>query len=228
MPIRSTLTLALILAGTICSGALVRAAPASAANLDDIFAPGSMHGDVPIEPRDLVPQPVPVKPGPGSAKRPLVTLRPSAPVVPVGSPISFEVGSSVNGFGHIYVLSPSGRVQVWVENMPISAGQRLAFPTGRMGIRAAAPAGREELMLIVTRHRIDGFLGYDTASTPRELSYEPHAFKRALTAMFIDRPHREWGYARISVQVVDHSASEPPWGWGAGGSNAWADRWEAE
>ena len=228
MPIRSTFTLALILAGIICGVAFVRAAPAGAADLDDIFSPGSMRGEVPVEPRDLVPQPVPVKPGSGPAKRPLVTLRPSAPVVAVGAPISFEVGSSVKGFGHIYVIGASGRVQVWVENMPISAGQRLVFPTGRMGIRAAAPAGREELILIVTRHRIDGFLGFDTTSTPRELSYEPHAFKRALTEMFIDRPHREWGYARTSVQVVDRSASESPWGWGAGGSNAWADRWEAE
>jgi hypothetical protein len=217
-----------ILAGITCGAALVRVAPAGAADLEDLFSPGWMRGEVPVEPRDLAPDPVPARPGPGPAKRPLVMLRPSAPVVAVGAPISFEVGSSVNGFGHIYVISPSGRVQVWVENMPISAGQRLVFPTGRMGIRAAAPAGREELILIVTRRRIDGFLGLDTTSSPRELSLEPHAFKRALTEMFIDRPHREWGYARTSVQVVDRSNSDSAWGWGAGGSNAWADRWEAE
>jgi uncharacterized protein DUF4384 len=228
MPTRSTLTLALVLAGIICGAALVRVAHAGAADLEDLFAPGWMRGEVPVEPRDLVPDPGPARPGHGPAKRPLVTLRPSAPVVAVGAPISFEVGSSVNGFGHIYVISPSGRVQVWVENMPISAGQRLVFPTGRMGIRAAPPEGREELILIVTRRRIDGFLGLDTTSSPRELSLEPHAFKRALTEMFIDRPHREWGYARTSVQVVDRSNSDSPWRWGAGGSNAWADRWETE
>ncbi len=226
MPIRNTL--ALILAVTICSGALVRAAPAGAADLDDVFSLGSMRDAVPVEPRDLVPQPVPVKPGSGPSKRPLVTLRPSAPAVAVGSPISFEVSSSVNGFGHIYVIGASGRVQVWMENVPISAGQRLVFPTGRIGIRAAAPAGREEVVLIVTRHRTDGFLGYDTTNTPRELSYDPHAFKRALTAKFIDRPNREWGYARASVQVIDHSTADGTWGWGAGGSDPWAGQWEAE
>jgi hypothetical protein len=152
--------------------------------------------------------------------------------VPVGAPVSFEVSSSINGFGHIYVLSASGRVQVWMENVPIAAGQRLRFPVGGQGIEAAAPAGREDLMLIVTRDRIDGFIGSEATRTPRLLDYSHEAFKRALTAKFADLPHRHWGYARASVQVIERSATAPSWGWATGGaqrpSDLWAEQWETD
>ncbi|MBO0763769.1 MAG: hypothetical protein J2P50_04145 [Hyphomicrobiaceae bacterium] len=179
--------------------------------------------------RDLRPAPskteVPVE-------RPLVTLRPSASVVPVGTPVGFEVYSSINGFGHIYVLSASGRVQVWMENVPIAAGQRLTFPIGGPPIEAAAPAGREDLMLIVTRDRIDGFIGYAATRTPHLLDYSHRTFKRALTAKFIDLPHHQWGYARTSIQVVERSPSAPSWGWATGGpqrpTDLWAGQWETD
>jgi len=179
--------------------------------------------DEQAEPRDLTPAP---KPGYGQVKRPSVTFRPSSAVVPVGGWINFEVGSSISGFGHIYVLSASGRVQVWVENMPIAAGRRSLFPTGAIGIRAAAPAGREDLLLIVTKNRIDGFLGSGITSMPRVLGHDHQAFKEALTAKFINLPRREWGYARTAVQVVDQAVRGPAWGWGT--SDRWAGQWETE
>jgi hypothetical protein len=221
MPIRNSRTIALALAGALAAGGLVPSARATEAG----GAPAP-EADV----RDL--RPAPSKPG-GAGQRPVVTLRPSSPVVPVGAPISFEVGSSVNGFGHIYVLSASGRVQVWMENVPISSGRRLLFPAGAAGIEAVAPAGREELMLIVTRDRIDGFLGYEGTRIPRLIDYDQRAFKRALTEKFVDLPHRQWGYARTSVQVVERSASAPPyWGWPKGGtqppSDTWAGQWETD
>jgi hypothetical protein len=229
MPIRTTFTIALTLAGAvIASGGAF--APAEAGDRDatrDLKSGWDTARDERIEQRDLVPGPAPIRPGAGAARRPAVTLRPSSPVVAVGAPISFQVSSSVSGFGHIYVLSASGRVQVWMENVPIPAGQRLLFPTGGMGIRAAAPAGREDLMLVVTRNRIDGFFGYETTHSPRVLEYSPHAFKQALTAKFVDRPNREWGYARTSVQVVDRSTQGPAWGstWGWSPSDL---QWEME
>jgi hypothetical protein len=223
MPIRQrpTLALALAMAGALAAGALP--GPANAADLDG----ASLHM---ADMRDL--RPAPSKPVGGAVRRPLVTLHPSAPVVAVGAPVSFEVSSSINGFGHIYVLSASGRVQVWMENVPITAGQRLRFPVGGQSIEAAGPTGREDLMLIVTRDRIDGFIGYEATRTPRLLDYSHEAFKRALTAKFVDLPHRQWGYARTSVQVVERSAPALSWGWATGGaqppSDLWAEQWETD
>jgi hypothetical protein len=222
MPIRQSLAFTLAVAGALAASDL--ATSASAADLDGV---SQQTADM----RDL--RPAPSKPGGGPIERPLVALRPSAPVVPVGAPVSFEVYSSIKGFGHIYVLSASGRVQVWMENVPIAAGQRLTFPIGGPGIEAAAPAGREDLMLVVTRERIDGFIGYEATRTPRLLDYSPAAFKRALTTKFIDLPHRQWGYARTSVQVVERSPVAPSWGWATGGDQQrppepWAGQWETD
>jgi hypothetical protein len=215
-PIRHSFALTVALTGAVaCGGPL---APAQAA-------------DARADTRDL--RPTPARPT-VHAKRPEVALRPSTSVVPIGAPVTFEVSSSVNGFGHLYVLSASGRVQVWLENAPITAGQRLVFPIGETGIKAAAPAGREDLMLIVTRDRIDGFFGYDGTSVPRLLDYSQVAFKRKLTERFLDLPHHQWAYARTPVQVVERLASGTGSGWGLGAgsdngpSNLWAGQWEKD
>jgi Domain of unknown function (DUF4384) len=207
MPIRNPLACTLTLAGAIACASLL--APAEATDTSR-----NLEADT----RDL--RPTPVRPG-GPARRPEVTLRPSASVVPVGAPVTFEVSSSVDGFGHIYVVSASGRVQVWLENVPIAAGRRLAFPIGDMAIKAAAPPGREDLVLIVTRDRIDGFFGYEGTDVPRALEYSPAAFKRKVTAKIIDLPPKEWGYARTSVKVVDRLGSG--WGLGSGSGHPRAD-----
>jgi len=221
MPIRHPFSLALALAGAIACGGLLAAADAAE-------VPGP-NADM----RDL--RPTPTKPAAVQVKRPEVTLRPSAGVVAVGAPVTFEVSSSVNGFGHLYVLSASGRVQVWLENASIAAGQRLVFPTGEMGIKAAAPTGREDLMLIVTRDRINGFFGYEGTNVPRVLDYSQAAFKKRLTERFADMPHAQWGYARTSVDVVERLASSSGWGVGAGSgsvgnapANLWAGQWEQD
>jgi hypothetical protein len=216
MPIRATPAIAIALAGVLAAGVPFDAA--RAADLDDPEIGGP-------DMRDLRPA-APPKHGTGASQRPLVSLRPSSTVVPVGAPVSFEVGSSVNGFGHLYIVSASGRVQVWMENAPIAAGQRLAFPAGGPGIEAAAPAGREDLMLIVTRDRIDGFFGYEGTRTPRLVDYRPEAFKRELSAKLGDMPHRQWGYARASVQVVGRTAAAPAWGWDTGAPKGSPDLWD--
>jgi hypothetical protein len=213
MPIHARCALALALSAAIaCPGAFL---PALAA-------------DIPVEPRDLVADLPPGKPAP-AGKRPAVTLRPTSSVVAVGSPLGFEIGTSIGGYGHIYVLSASGRVLVWMENVPIAASKRLVFPTGPVGIKAAAPAGREEIMLIVTRGRIDGFLGHQATRVPRQLTYDHPDFKEALNAKFVDRPAHEWGYARATVEVVERAPQGPAWGWGGGqAANPWGGQWETE
>jgi Domain of unknown function (DUF4384) len=217
MPIRHPFILTVAVAGAIGCATLLAPASATAAS------GGEADG------RDLTP--TPTRPG-AVAKRPEVTLRPSEPVVPIGAPVTFEVSSSVNGFGHLYVLSASGRVQVWLENAPIGAGQRLIFPIGETAIKAAAPAGREDLMLIVTKDRIDGFFGYEGTDVPRLLDYSHATFKKKVKAKLVDLPRQRWGYARTSVKVVEPFATGS--GWGLGGSsgdvpsNLWAGQWEED
>jgi len=200
MPVRNIVACTVILAGTLaCSGL---AAPSYAdeplGNLRPAF---DFKDDEKGGTRDLRPTPD----GPRAA-RPRVTLRPSSPVVRVGAPINFELGSSVDGFAHVYVVSASGRVQVWMENMPIAAGQQNLFPT-RGQITAAPPAGSDDIVLVVTRERIKGFLGFGSTRTPRDLNYDPVAFKDAVRQRFEDLPRRDWGYARTLVQVVNRVGS---------------------
>jgi hypothetical protein len=214
MPIRRNLATTLTIAGAIACGAAFQAQAESV---------GLVHLAQAKE-RDLRP----VSSYQGEA-RPKVTLIPNMTVVPIGGWINFRVSSSVSGYGHLYVMSASGRAQVWMENVPIVAGQRLVFPIGSLGIRASAPAGREDLMLIVTRQRIDGFFGYDTTRTPRVVDHDHQSFKQALTSRFVDMQRRQWGFARTSVRVVNRaSPAGPTWGWGQTQPDYWAGQWDAD
>jgi hypothetical protein len=213
MPSRSSLAMTLTLAGAIACGVAIQARAES---------PGFIHLAQAKKERDLVPVP-----SYKDEARPRVVLIPNTAVVPIGGWISFRISSSASGYGHLYVMSASGRAQVWMENVPIVAGQRLVFPVGGTGIRAAAPAGREDLMLIVTRQRINGFFGYQTTRTPTVVAHDHQSFKQALTAKFINLPRPLWGFARTSVRVVDRtSPTGPTWGWGKADDNYWAGQWE--
>jgi hypothetical protein len=212
MPIRSNFTMALTLTGAIACGLAIQARAES---------PGLIHLAQAKE-RDLAPVP-------SGKGRPKVTLTPSSKVVPIGGWVNFRVSSSVSGYGHIYVLSASGKAQVWMENVPIAGGQRLTFPIGRVGVRAAPPTGREDLLLIVTRTRIDGFFGYDTTRTPSTVDYSHKSFKRALERKFEDMPKHLWSSSLTSVRVVDRSApTGPSWGWGTAGPNYWEGELETD
>lgn len=212
MLVRNVFACTMILAGALaCSGLPVPSSHAAepSARPQPAF---DFKDDEPAT-RDL--RPTPGGPGYKNA-RPRVTLRPSSPVVRIGAPINFELGSSVDGFAHIYVVSASGRVQVWMENVPIPAGRHKVFPT-RGQITAAPPAGRDDIVLVVTRERIKGFLGHGPTRTPRDLDYDPASFKLAVREKFEDLPRRNWGYARALVQVVNRVGSAGSvWDWESG------------
>lgn len=214
MPIRSNFAMALTLTGVIVCGFVFQARAESPA-----YIHLAQYDDDDDDDGDGVKQ------RPGQYKgRPRVSLTPNAKVVPIGGWINFRLSSSVTGYGHIYVMSASGRAQVWMENVPIAGGQRLVFPIGRLGIKAEPPAGREDLMFIVTRKRIKGFFGYETTRTPAVVDHDHKSFKAALTARFIKMPKRLWNFARTSVRVVDRTG--PTWGWGKAGPNYWDGQFE--
>ncbi len=211
MPVRNIACTMILASAFACSGlpASLACAAEPSAGLHPVF---DFKDEAPLT-RDL-------RPGPGTPghqkARPHVTLRPSSPVVRIGAPIDFELGSDVDGFAHIYVVSASGRVQVWMENAPITAGQQTVFPT-RGQITAAAPAGRDDIVLVVTRERIKGFLGYGPIRTPRDLDYDPSSFKQAVRERFEELPRRDWGHARALVQVVKRTRpAGSAWDWDSG------------
>lgn len=214
MPVSKAFICTMMFAGALAFGSLAvtsnaaeRASPAPDAKWQPVFdldfnddADDRERADT----RDL-------RPGPGaSGARPRVTLRPSSSVVRVGTPINFELGSNVNGYAHLYVVSASGRVQVWMENVPIARGEHLLFPA-RGSITAAPPTGRDDIAFIVTRNRINGFVGRGTTRTPRDLAYDAVEFKRAVRDRFEDLPRRDWGYARTLVRVVNRTRPDGGW-----------------
>jgi hypothetical protein len=200
MPIRHIFA-STVLAGVLACGGLTvspsHAAESSAnqPNLRHSVFQFDDDNDDRAQTRDL--RPTPGRPG----VRPRVTLRPSSPVVRIGRPVSFEVSTNVSGYAHMYVVSASGRAQVWLENVPISAGRNIRFPVNG-SITAAPPVGQDDIVLIVTRDRVNGFLGWGTTRAPRVLGYNPGAFKEAVRERFEDLPRRDWSYDRTVVRVV--------------------------
>jgi Domain of unknown function (DUF4384) len=145
----------------------------------------------------------------GQARRPKVSLIPNAEVVRIGDTISFSVRSSIDGYGHLYVLSASGRVQLWVENSPIEAGRTVMFPSGAMGVRASAPAGRDQIVLVVTKNRMKGFAGRETTLSPQRLDLDHAEFKQALDAKLGSLPKRSWAAEGATVRVVEGRSTRP-------------------
>jgi hypothetical protein len=169
--------------------------------------------------RDLLPPPR--KPTAVLFKeRPRVSVQPTSHVVQIESPIELEVRSSANGFAHLYVMSASGRTQLWMENVPIAGGQLLRFPTAGLSIVAAGPTGEDEVILLVTRKRIDGFLGRKTTRMPQLIGLGHEDFLQTLEEQMSALPRGEWNMARTSVEVVKSS------GFGATWSSMWPWNWQ--
>jgi hypothetical protein len=154
-------------------------------------------------------------------ERPRVSVRPTSQVVPIGFPIELEARSGANGFAHLYVMSASGRVQLWMENVPIAGGQRLRFPTRGASIVATGPTGEDEIIFIVTRKRIYGFLGRKTTWTAQLIGIGHEDFRQALEEQISALPRAEWNMARASVEVVNASGFGPTW------STLWPWNWPA-
>jgi hypothetical protein len=131
-----------------------------------------------------------------------VSLGPTtASVLSIGSPIGFSVGTTANGYAHLYVLSASGRVQLWLENVSVKAGRSLSYPTQGV-IRATPPGGDEQIVLVVTREPFSGFARGVTRS-PLVLQYTHEGFRQALAAKTDRLPRSTWATAELVIRVRD-------------------------
>jgi hypothetical protein len=130
----------------------------------------------------------------------LIPLMPS--VVPVGAPIGFNIGATANGFANLYVLSASGQVQVWLENVRINAGRMISYPSSNLAIQATPPGGDDQVVLVVTRAPLPGF-ARGVVRTPLTLQYSHRGFWRALGQKVRALPPGTWAKAEVTVRVED-------------------------
>ncbi|MCW1841037.1 DUF4384 domain-containing protein [Prosthecomicrobium hirschii] len=133
-----------------------------------------------------------------------VSLVPSgSPVIRIGDPIRFKVVSTHAGFGHVYVMSASGRVQLWAENLRLQAGVPVDLPRRGLAIVAAPPAGDETVLFVATRKRFQGFLGGSTTANPAELQITRDSLLPTLQGKLGVFPREHWGFAQLVIRVTE-------------------------
>ena len=133
-----------------------------------------------------------------------VSLMPiGSSTITIGQPLRFKMVSLADGFGHLYVLSASGRTQLWLENIRIHAGRPIGYPTSGKIVRAAAPAGDETVIFVASRKPIDGFAGVGSTLTPVDLQLSHEGFRAAIEQKFNGISRENWAFAEIRVRVRD-------------------------
>ena len=109
----------------------------------------------------------------------LMTVGPS--VLSIGEPLGFRMASlACEGYGQLYVLSASGRSQLWLENVRLHTGQPIYYPSPGFIVRASPPAGDETVLFVVTRAPFHGFVG-GTSATPFDLQYTHDGLRAAIS-----------------------------------------------
>jgi hypothetical protein len=133
-----------------------------------------------------------------------VSLMPVGPsAIAIGTPLGFRMVSTADGFGSLYVLSASGRTQVWFENIRLRAGTPMAYPRRGLTIRATAPAGDETLLFVAARDRLEGLTGPRQVTNPLELQYTHDGLRAAIQQKFGDLKRERWAFAEIKIHVHD-------------------------
>jgi Domain of unknown function (DUF4384) len=148
----------------------------------------------------------PARPAPAPYSGPVqVSLTPIGPsTLAIGEPIRFRMASLSDGYGHLYVLSASGRSQLWMENVRVHAGVPISFPRPGQTVRASPPAGDEVVLFVTTRSRIAGFLGGgSTSAMPLDLQFTHDAFRSALQSQLDALPREDWAVAELNIRVQE-------------------------
>jgi len=132
------------------------------------------------------------------------SVMPTTPsVLPIGARLGFRMVSTADGYGHLYVLSASGKTRIWFENRRLRAGRPLGFPGGAFEVRATPPAGDDTVVFVVTRDRIDGFAAGRATAGPRILEISRDGFDAALEQKLRAFAPPDRASARAVVRVVD-------------------------
>jgi len=154
--------------------------------------------------RDLTVSHRPARPVHFASSGPLnISLVPtSASVLRIGSEIGFTVGTTAGGYASLYVLSASGKVQLWMENVPIQAGHTMAYPMRGGIVRASPPAGDDQVLLVVTRTPFAGF-SRGSVRSPLVLPYSHGSFRQALAAKTARFGSDDWASTELTIRIED-------------------------
>ena len=121
----------------------------------------------------------------------------------IGTPLRFQMVSLSSGYGHLYVINASGRTQVWLENVKLTAGRPIRYPLRGLTVRAAAPAGDEQVIFVASRDPINGFVGQGSTTQPIELQVNAEGLRAQIQQKMGDRARGDWAFAEITVRVKD-------------------------
>jgi hypothetical protein len=162
-------------------------------------------GAINAAPRDLTVETGQIEAPFDKTMRPFnVSLIPTMPsVLTIGSRFGFRLKSTADGFGHLYALSASGKVQLWFENVPVRRMHTVSYPSSGLELRAAPPAGDETIIFVVTRDRLDGFAGRGTTRSPLALQYAQGAFNDALAQKTSTIERTQWASVSSMIRVSE-------------------------
>ena len=132
-----------------------------------------------------------------------VSLVPTVPVpIRLDTMLGFRLSSSSAGYGSLYVIDPSYRVQVLAENLPVAAGS-LEYPSSQgFTLRASQPVGFNRAIMLVTRQPFRGFASDATVTTPVELAIDGRNFVRQLNGGTSALPRLSWAADEVCLRVV--------------------------
>ena len=130
-----------------------------------------------------------------------MTVGPS--VLSIGEPLGFRMASlACEGYGQLYVLSASGRSQLWLEERASAHGSTHLLSESGFIVRASPPAGDETVLFVVTREPFHGFVG-GTSATPFDLQYTHDGLRAAIQERLAAMPRSDWAVAEVSVKVQE-------------------------
>lgn len=145
-----------------------------------------------------------VHPGPRSKGTKITIKSLAGSTVEAGNTVGFRIKSNAPGFVHLYSVNASGRIQLWMENVPIEAAEPLSYPSDpRMKIKATPPGGKDRVLVILTKSRLDGFQGRRTTRVPEDIEMGQASFLKHLKELMSDVPRAQWTWAETSVKVVE-------------------------
>ena len=127
-----------------------------------------------------------------------------APPVVIGDALGFQLSSSQDGYGHLYLLNASDDVWVLAENFRLQANAQSLYPplNGGFVLRATPPAGVERVLLLVTRHPFVGFTRGAAARGPVQLPVRSAEFVGDLNEATQGLREDAWALVETRVEIV--------------------------
>ena len=128
-----------------------------------------------------------------------------APPVALGDILGFTLSSSVDGYGHLYLLNATDDVWVLAENVRLVADAQVLYPPpgGGLVLRATPPVGVERILLLVTRHPFAGFAGGAASAGPVQLAGKAEEFITDLNATTQRLREENWALVETRVEIVN-------------------------